>query len=72
MCTLMGKDALLERGATVQAMIARKVPTVETLKSNPDHVAIGKMMGHLYTSIPDDVDFENQVKLFNNIAAGYA
>ncbi len=56
MCTLMQKDALIERVASVQALIARKTPRTD--KRTADQNRIVEIRGFLYDSLPEDIDFQ--------------
>lgn len=56
MCTLMQKDALIERVASVQALIARKTP--RTGKRSADQDRIVSLRRFLYASAPESIDFE--------------
>ena len=56
MCTLMEKDALIERVASVQALIARKTP--RTGERTPDQNRIVALRRHLYFSSPEEISFE--------------
>ena len=51
MCTLMQKDALIERVASVQALIARKIP--RTGKRTTDQNRIVEVRRLLYDSLPE-------------------
>lgn len=56
MCTLMQKDALIERVASVQALIARKTP--RTGKRTADQQRIVEIRSFLYDSVPENIDFQ--------------
>lgn len=56
MCTLMQKDALIERVASVQALIARKTP--RTGKRTADQNRIVEVRRLLYDSLPEEIDFQ--------------
>lgn len=59
MCTLMEKDALLERVASIQALISRKTP--RTGKRTADQERIVALRRYLYATSPDSISF-TQVK----------
>lgn len=56
MCTLMQKDALIERVASVQALIARKTP--RTGERTADQNRIVALRRHLYASKPEEISFD--------------
>lgn len=56
MCTLMQKDALIERVASVQALIARKTPRTD--KRTTDQQRIVEIRSFLYNSFPENIDFQ--------------
>lgn len=55
MATLMQKDALIERVASVQALISRKTPLSDT--RTDDQQRITALRGFLYDNDPEDIDF---------------
>lgn len=59
MCTLMEKDALLERVASIQALISRKTPN--NGERTPDQNRIAELRNFLYFSDPEEIAF-NAVK----------
>ena len=56
MSTLLEKDALIERVASIQALIARKTP--RTGERTPDQNRIAALRRHLYASLPEEISFE--------------
>ena len=59
MATLMQKDALIERVASVLAMIARKTPRSEG--RTPEQSRLVALRRELYASEPEDIDFDKVV-----------
>ena len=55
MATLMQKDALIERVASVQALISRKIPYSEV--RSEDQKLIAELRGFLYDTKPENIDF---------------
>jgi hypothetical protein len=55
MCTLMEKDALIERVASVQALIARKTP--RTGERTPDQNRIAELRNFLYFTDHESINF---------------
>lgn len=56
MATLMQKDALIERVASVQALISRKTPYSEV--RSEDQMRITELRGFLYDTKPENIDFD--------------
>ena len=69
MCSLMEKDALIEKVAETMALIARRGN--EKDKLNEDSNEMIKLRHHLYRSEPDDLDFMAIVKQCDTIQAKY-
>ena len=55
LATLMQKDALIERVASVQALISRKTPYSEV--RSEDQKLIAELRGFLYDTKPENIDF---------------
>lgn len=70
MATLMQKDALIERVASVLAMIARKTPRSEG--RTPDQNRLVALRRELYASEPEDIDFDEVVSECNQIYQKYS
>lgn len=70
MATLMQKDALIERVASVLAMIARKTPRSED--RTPEQSRLVALRRELYASEPEDIDFEKVVAECNQIHQKYS
>ena len=70
MCTLMQKDALIERVACVQALIARKTP--RTGKRTADQDRIVSLRRFLYASAPESIDFKAVADECNALHQKYA
>ena len=70
MCTLMQKDALIERVAYVQALIARKTP--RTGKRTADQDRIVSLRRFLYASGPESIDFKAVADECNALHQKYA
>ena len=70
MATLMQKDALIERVASVLAMIARKTPRGED--RTPEQSRLVALRRELYASEPEDIDFEKVVAECNQIHQKYS
>ena len=58
MCTLMEKDALIERVASIQALIARKT-TRNGGEHTPDQKRIAELRQYLYFTESDDISFKD-------------
>ena len=56
LATLMQKDALIERVASVQALISRKTPYSEV--RSEDQIRITGLRGFLYDTKPENIDFD--------------
>ena len=56
MCTLMQKDALIERVASIQALIARKMR--HTGKRTADQTRLVQLRRFLYAHPPEEIDFQ--------------
>ena len=67
MATLMQKDALIERVASVLAMIARKTPRSEG--RTPEQSRLVALRRELYAS---DIDFDKVVSECNQIYQKYS
>lgn len=75
MATLMQKDALIERVASVLAMIARKTPPRKTPRSEgrtPEQSRLVALRRELYASEPEDIDFDKVVSECNQIYQKYS
>ena len=70
MATLMQKDALIERVASVLALIARKTPRGEG--RTPEQSRLVALRRELYASEPEDIDFEKVVAECNQIHRKYS
>ena len=55
MATLMEKDALIERVASVRALISRKTPYSEV--RTDDQKRMTELRSFLYSTDPEDIDF---------------
>ena len=69
MCSLMEKDALIEKVAETMALIARRGNEKDEL--NEDSNEMIKLRHHLYRSEPDDLDFMAIVKQCDTVQAKY-
>ena len=58
MSTLMEKDALIERVASIQALIARKT-TRNGGEHTPDQKRIAELRQYLYFTESDDISFKD-------------
>ena len=70
MATLMQKDALIERVASVLAMIARKTPRSDG--RTPEQSRLVALRRELYASEPEDIDFDKVVSECNQIYQKYS
>ena len=66
----MQKDALIERVASVLAMIAWKTPRSEG--RTPDQSCLVALHRELYASEPEDIDFDKVVSECNPIYQKYS
>jgi len=72
MCTLMRKDALMELGAHVSALISRSLRgTPEAEIDTPDQIAVGLLRGYISGSDHTDIDGDEVSNLFQNIRRRY-
>lgn len=69
MATLMQKDALIERVASVLALIARKTPRSEG--RTPEQSRLVALRRELYASDPEDIDFQAVVDECNILSQKY-
>ena len=69
MCSLMEKDALIEKVAETLALVARHQTADE--KPNEDRKAMRALRHHLYRSEPDDLDFSEIVHQCDTVQAKY-
>lgn len=70
MATLMQKDALIERVASVQALISRKTPYSEV--RSEDQKRIAKLRGFLYDTKPENIDFDRVAEECNTLHQKYS
>ena len=70
MCTLMEKDALIERVASVQALISRKTPFAE--EPTEDQKRISELRYFLYGTKPEAISFEAVANECNVLHRKYA
>lgn len=69
MCSLMEKDALIEKVAETMALIARNKEMVS--HSDEDSVAIGALTNKIYRSKPEALDFLAIVQQCDAVQAKY-
>ena len=69
MCSLMEKDALIEKVAETMALIARRKEMVQN--SEEDSIARGALTNKIYRSKPDALDFGAIVKQCDTVQAKY-
>ena len=69
MCSLMEKDALIEKVAETMALIARRGNEKDEL--NEDSNEMIKLRHYLYRSEPDDLDFSAIVRQCDTVQAKY-
>ncbi|MBR5940185.1 MAG: hypothetical protein IKZ88_02925 [Neisseriaceae bacterium] len=69
MCSLMEKDALIEKVAETMALIARRKEMVQN--SEEDSIAMGALTNKIYRSKPDALDFGAIVKQCDTVQAKY-
>lgn len=69
MCSLMEKDALIEKVAETLALVARHQSADE--EPNQDRKAMRALRHHLYRSEPDDLDFSAIVHQCDTVQAKY-
>ena len=69
MCSLMEKDALIEKVAETMALIARRGTEKDEL--NEDSKEMIELRHHLYRSEPDDLDFTAIVHQCDRVQAKY-
>ena len=69
MCTLMEKDALIEKVAETMALISRNRKIDE--KPNEDSITMGKLTNTIYSSAPEALDFWGIVKQCDAVQAKY-
>lgn len=67
MCSLMEKDALIEKVATTMAFISRHNSDLE----NPDNLELGRLSSKIYSSKPEDLNFEEIVNLCDRLQIKY-
>lgn len=70
MCTLMQKDALIERAASLLALIARKYSG--TGVRTPEQKRLIEIRRFLYATSPENIDFDRLANEFNLIHQKYA
>ncbi|WP_315338342.1 hypothetical protein [Neisseria sicca] len=70
MATLMQKDALIERVASVLALIARKTDYAQA--RTPEQTRLVELRQHLYRSKPEELDFEQIAEECNAISHKYS
>ena len=69
MCSLMEKDALIEKVAETLALVARNQSADE--KPNEDRKKMRSLRSYLYSSSPENLDFFEIVKQCDEIQAKY-
>jgi len=69
LATLMQKDALIERVASVQALISRKTPYSEV--RSEDQKRIAELRGFLYDTKPENIDFNRIAEVCNLLYQKY-
>ena len=69
MCSLMEKDALIEKVAETMALIARRKEMVQN--SEEDSIAMGALTNKIYRSKPDALDFGAIVKQCDTVQTKY-
>lgn len=69
MCSLMEKDALIEKVAETMALIARHRQADE--QPNEDSISIGALTRKIYSSQPEELDFSAIVKQCDTVQAKY-
>ena len=67
MCSLMEKDALIDKVAETMALIARRKEMVQN--SEEDSIAMGALTNKIYRSKPDALDFGAIVKQCDTVQA---
>lgn len=70
MATLMQKDALIERVASVQALISRK--TLYSEVRSEDQKRIAELRGFLYDTKPENIDFGRVAEECNTLHQKYS
>lgn len=65
----MQKDALIERVASVQALISRKTPYSEV--RSEDQKRIAELRGFLYDTKPENIDFNRIAEVCNVLYKKY-
>ena len=69
MCSLMEKDALIEKVAETMAIISKNREKVEN--SQEDSVEMGKLSNKIYMSKPESLNFWEIVKECDEVQAKY-
>ena len=69
MCSLMEKDALIEKVAETMALIARSRREEQELDEDSEEMI--KLRHYLYCSDPDDLDFTEIVRQCDTVQAKY-
>lgn len=69
MATLMQKDALIERVASVQALISFKTPYSDV--RSEDQMRITELRGFLYDTKPENIDFDRIAEECNILCQKY-
>ena len=69
MCSLMEKDALIEKVAETMALIARRKEMVKN--SDEDSIAMGALTNKIYRSKPETLDFGAIVRQCDSVQAKY-
>ena len=69
MCSLMEKDALIEKVAETMALIARRKEMVKN--SDENSIAMGALTNKIYRSKPETLDFGVIVRQCDSVQAKY-